>query len=357
MIGIWAPLLAVLMQAPSAQILARFSEACAAVQPAQRAVSVCGTPLPDASAAFDFVHRLPDGGDWGMPDAWSAMRVARAHLVLAGAAAWTDTAWDVSARMHRRPAFEALTHALDLEPGFVPAMVILNAVSPYPQLWMKLPDELKQLRAVPLARLPASLFAARVLVELESGHESEAAAIHDSLFLRYPENPDLLYLDAVLTARKGPVGTAWRRYLAAIAAPGGTAPEGWAVYEALRVPDSTDKEAWQATGPRDRANWLRTFWEMRDLQTAAIPGTRWVVHQHRWIGALRQYRLAPFGGLHDERRPVELMQLPPTMVSDMDSTLEAGDPHLLRAVCTGASRERLVRGSPPYRDEFSMTAA
>jgi hypothetical protein len=306
-----------------------FAHGCAAVPALSRPSAVCSDSDLTVAAARAFVNALPDGGDHGMPDAWSALRVARAEFTLAGPTAWSDSGWDEPARRYRRPAVHAVLRALELDSTFVPALVLLQDLCPYPQLWDSPARELRYLRAVPLRALPTDLDHVRFMLELEVGDVAQARLLVDSLSLMARAPEETAYFDALVTSRTGDVSAAWMKYLAAINLRAGAVTTGWPAYEAMLVADSVERAAWRDTSLVERAKWLQDFWERRDGEIAATPGTRWGVHQSRWAVALQRYRLWPSGNADAEHRSIELMVLPPTMVTDPEPTLEAGDPHLL----------------------------
>lgn len=310
---------------------AHFTAACALLPSGPDRDLACTDSVVSPATAEAFLDRLPERGDRGMPNAWSALAVARAEMFAASDGAWSDSGWNRPVRLHRRPAITALRRAITLQPGFLPALAIFETLSPYPHLWDAPQHELAQFRAVPAEQLPSVLWVPRVFLELETGHDTAAQAVLDSLRAQHADAPVILYLSAVVDADVGnaPVAVTWATYRRFLEHSSGANATAWADYDALWVAEPDERTELRATGADDRPQWLRQFWEGRDQQTGAAPGTRWVTQQRRYLAALREYRAWPAGGVEMEHQPVAMMILPPTMVSDSNKAFEAGDPHRL----------------------------
>jgi hypothetical protein len=239
--------------------------------------------------AYTAEHRV--GGEF-------AHATARAALAMAAPLSPPEHAVSGDERRWRTGAVRTLRQALAVDSGDVWAAERLEAITPYPYVWLDAEKEFQHLRALAarVDTLPAGLAVAWCELALEFDRVEAA----ETAFARLPASVSLAkrgHLRAQIAFQQGRDETGRDAYYAGAAAIRDSADAAWFSRDLEWIARPEELTEWAALPfGAGRAEWLQRFWTRRDLLDAQLPGTRLPEQFHRWRLALRRYRWDLDGG-------------------------------------------------------------
>lgn len=234
-------------------------------------------------------------------DAPTARATARAAMAMAYPISPIDSPLTKHDFEWRPGAVRSLRAALAADSGDLWSATHLEAIAPYPYLWLDADKELPLFRALGHRHpdLGGELAAARIRLELELGSVDSAARAFE-VFPQAGLSPaQRKYLEAeVLFARGRDIAATQAYYAGArVIADSSDAAAYFLSIKSIAKPG--ERAEWSALGhgSGEREKWLQTFWSKRDLEDARALGTRLPEHFRRWRVALHEYRFDPAGSI------------------------------------------------------------
>ncbi len=233
----------------------------------------------------------PDQGAYHGPLAY---RIADAALIVAAPITPPSGMPTTREMQWRRPAVRILLRALAEDSTDAEAAAKLEALTPYPFVWLSPAQELRQLRALGAAGgdMHGSLLKARIGLELEIGSADSAGTLLESPGATVLPRAAWYHLQAEAALLRGDsLAVDSNYYLGARAI---STPEEMALYR-RDIAWITTADEMAALGldlgrPVPSDSLFRTFWAKKDLQDGRPSGSRVREQLLRWHEALRQYR-------------------------------------------------------------------
>jgi hypothetical protein len=238
--------------------------------------------------------KLVAAADVNLPDASTARATARVALAMAAPLSPPEAERTERESTWRGAAVRALRRALAVDSGDVWSAGRLEAITPYPYIWLPPSDELAQLRAISErdGDVPTSLALTRIRLEIEVGSVDSASRALTRLSETQVSAAERLHIEAELAFALGDTGRGRVMYYMGAAAIADSVGAASYTLDLAWIAQPNELGEWRALD-RDsapRVAWLRAFWARRDLQDGQLQGTRLVEQFRRWRVALRHYR-------------------------------------------------------------------
>ncbi len=194
----------------------------------------------------------------------------------------------------RAPAVLALRQLLASDSGNSWSAEQLEAITPYPYIWLAPARELTQLRALTArsAVLPTSLETTRIRLEIEVGSIDSADVALERIDTASLSPAQRDHLIAEIAFARGDTALGRTAYYRGAATIQDSADRRAYTEDLIWIAKPAELTAWDSIPmvPAAHRVWLEHFWARRDLDDGQLPGTRLPEQFRRWREALHDYR-------------------------------------------------------------------
>jgi hypothetical protein len=314
--------------------------------PPDDSLSVALPQLGDASQADveRLLTSLVADGARANDNATASRRIARLSLELAAPITPPESERTNREGRWRGLAVRSLRRALALDSGDVWSASQLEAIAPYPYVWLAPSAELRQLRALASRRerIPLPLATTLIRLEIETGSLDSARSLLIRLYGQ-DESADVSHVHAELDFASGDTAAARHFYYRGVDDDATLADLRAYTLDLSWIADSAEMAQWATLLPGQRRMWLEAFWSRRDLADAQRPGTRLDEHFRRWRLALRNWRWDADGsvalGIPDEGFAKEI---DPGALGDATAEFKPGPLAAVNEVNRWRARSRIL---------------